>query len=163
MKFGKLVVIVSILGFLLSGCSTKSSIVPTSSNDRQIRIDAEAKLAEAAASISNSLTELASIEKSNQKTSKLRSPVDSEMVGMNQLTSIDWSGPVEPLVRKLAGLCNYQLKVLGTEPGIPVLVSITAKDMTVSDILRNINFQCASKANIEIYPASRIIELRYTK
>lgn len=161
MKLGNLVIIVSILGSLLIGCSTKSKIVP--SNNRQIHLDAEAKLAEAAVSISSSLTELASIEKSNQKTSKLKSPVDSELVGMNQLTSLDWSGPVEPLVKKLATVCNYRLNVLGTEPGIPVLVSITVKDMPVSDILRNINFQCASKANIEIYPASKVIELRYTK
>ena len=161
MKLGNLVVIMGVLGSLLIGCSAKPKIVPP--GGRQTRIDAEAQLAEAAASISDSLNELARIEKSNNRPSKLRSPADAEMVSMNQLTSLDWSGPVEPLVRKLAAISSYRLKVLGTEPGIPVLVSITARDTTVSDILRNINFQAASKANIEIYPASRIIELRYTK
>ena len=147
------------------GCSSRqrtySSCIKT--RDLSIKQEAESKLADAADSISVSLTELAAIEKSNQKKSKLRSPIDSEMVGMNQLISMDWSGPVEPLIRKIASICKYDVKVLGTELGVPILVSITVKNTSVADVLRDINFQCATKANIEIYPSSKIIELRYNK
>ncbi len=163
MKPRNLVLIVSILVSLTIGCSSKTKITPQGVHAKRSHLDTEARLANAADSISSALTELASIEKSNQGNSKLKSPIDAELIGMNQLTSVDWSGPVEPLARKLAGICKYKLNVLGTEPGIPVLISITAKNMTVADILRDINFQCASKANIEIYPASKLIELRYNK
>ncbi len=159
----KLLVTCAFLVLQLSGCSTESKLFSATGYDKRTQHDAEQKLAEAATSISKSLTELAAIEKSSRPKSKLFSPLDPQMIGMDQATSIDWSGPVEPLVKKLAGIANYRLKILGKAPGIPVLISISAKDTAVADILRDVNFQCASKANIEIYPASKIVELRYTK
>ncbi|MCL5261667.1 MAG: DotD/TraH family lipoprotein, partial [Gammaproteobacteria bacterium] len=82
---------------------------------------------------------------------------------MDKIASIDWSGPVGPLVKKIATASNYKLRVLGTPPAIPILVSISAKDTPLADILRDATFQCGNKANIVVYPASRTIELRYVK
>ncbi|EKE01726.1 MAG: DotD protein [uncultured bacterium] len=145
----------------LIGCATESKI-DIISNDKDLRT-ADVKLAATADSVSKSLKELAEIDRAIHPHAKLPCPIEPDMVGMGQLGSIDWSGPVGPLVKKIAEATNYKLKVLGTPPAIPALVSITAKDTPLADILRDAGFQCGGKANIVIYPASKIIELRYIK
>jgi len=152
------------LGILFaSGCSTEPKIHVASNYDKRSQHDAEVKLNEAAASVSRSLAELAEIERASHPQAKLPSPMDPDMIGMGQLASIDWNGPIGPLVKKIAGATKYKLNVLGTPPGIPILVSIAVKDVPLADVLRNANFQCGNKANIVVYPASKIIELRYTR
>jgi defect in organelle trafficking protein DotD len=145
----------------LIGCTPIPKIVAVS--DGKDLHTAETKLAITAASVSKSLQELAEIDRATHPRAILPSPVEPDMIGMGQLGSIDWSGPVGPLVKKIAEATNYKFKVLGTSPAIPILVSITAKNVPLADILRDASFQCGNRANIVTYPASKIIELRYTK
>lgn len=146
---------------LLAGCATEPKVAIISSNlGAQV---AETKLADAATSVSQSLQELAAMERAEHPRARLPVPVVPDQIGMGQLASLDWTGPVGPLVNKIAHASHYQVHVLGTAPAIPILVSITAKDTPLADILRDAGFQCGKKANIVVYPASRIIELRYAK
>ena len=145
----------------VTGCAGKSGFIV--SKTKLDSRDAETKLSTAAESISQSLQELAQISRTTQPRTQMRSPLEPDMIGMGQLGSIDWSGPVEPLVKKIAQVTGYKLHVLGTQPAIPILISITAKDTPLADILRDAEFQCGGKAHIVIYPASKIIELRYTR
>lgn len=158
--------LIFLLLLTLMGCSTApppdATSTPLIVNDLGVR-NAEMKLADAADSISQSLRQLAEIERATNPPARLASPADPKMIGMAQLVSIEWTGPVGPLVEKIAKVSHYRLRKLGTPPAIPVLVSISAKDTPLADILRDANFQCGSKANIVIYPASRTIELRYNK
>ena len=164
MEIGRRSWFIFFLFFLqLVGCARKEFIVTNSAGGRYSDISAEARLAEAAESISRSLATLAAIEKAAQPKAKLAPPNNSEYLGLDQLTSIDWSGPVEPLVKRLATVSKYQLKVLGTAPSIPILISIHAKDSSTADVLRDINFQCGTRANIAVYGAQKVIELRYMK
>lgn len=152
---------IALLAKFIVGCSTGPKVAIIS-NDKDLYAP-DAKLTTAANSVSNSLRELAEIDKAVHPQAKLPSPIEPDMIGMGQLGSIDWSGPVEPLVKKIAEATNYKFKALGTPPAIPILVSITAKDTPLADILRDAGFQCGRKANIVVYPASKIIELRYVK
>lgn len=145
----------------LTGCSTESKTAIIN-NDQDLR-SAGAKLTATAESINKSLQELAEIDRATHPQIKLPSPVEPDMIGMGQLGSIDWSGPVAPLVKKIAEATNYKFKILGSPPAVPILISIAAKDTPLADILRDVAFQCGSKANIVTYPASKIIELRYAK
>lgn len=149
---------------LLTGCS--SSSVPNNiaiiSNDYGVHT-AEVKLAQAADSSSQALEQLAEIERSNHPQAKLPQPIAPESIGMAQPTTVEWNGPVGPLVAKIAQIAHYKVHVLGTVPAIPPLVSISAKDTPLADILRDVGFQCGSKVNIVVYPSSKIIELRYAK
>ena len=147
------------LAVFISGCSTKPKIVMIG-NDTTTA-SAENRLATAADSVSGSLQELAAIETASHPKLALPSPTAPELIGMAQLTSVDWSGPVGPLVEKIAAAANYKVHVLGTKPAIPILVSISAKATPLADILRDAGFQCGDKANIVVYPASKIVELRY--
>lgn len=120
-------------------------------------------MADAALEISDSLRQLAEIERATHPQARLPSPPAAEIIGMNQLASVEWTGPVGPLVDKIAKATSYKLRVLGKQPAIPILVSISAKDTPIADILRDTTFQCGDKANIVVYPASKTIELRYAK
>ena len=82
---------------------------------------------------------------------------------MAGLTSIDWSGPVEPLINQIARAANYRVRVLGVPPAIPVLVTLYDKNRMLADVLRDVGYQCGRRATVVVYPESRVIELRYAK
>jgi defect-in-organelle-trafficking protein DotD len=77
--------------------------------------------------------------------------------------SVDWSGPVDELTMRIAKAAHYRTRVLGKAPAIPVLVSVRSEDKSLVDILRDIDYQAGQKADIHVYPNSRIVELRYAK
>lgn len=165
MKTGSFAIVICFLAVSLVGCNSEPKIRFTDSytNIEDDKRTAELTLNAAAASISKSLAELAEIERASHPHAKLLSPLDPDMIGMGQLISIDWSGPIGPLAKKIAEASRYKLKILGTPPSIPILVSISAKDTQLADILRDANFQCGNKANLVVYSASKIIELRYVR
>lgn len=123
--------------------------------------DAEIKLAEAAVSVSNSLNNIAEVERATHPCVCLPPPIDGNCIGLGFLASVDWVGPVEPLLRRIADASCYHVRVLGREPAIPAIVTINVKNTSFADILRNISLQIHKKACIVIYPRSRVIELRY--
>lgn len=119
------------------------------------------QLAEAAASVSDSLNDLAAIERATKPVSRvLVNPNDAQMPGA---ISLDWAGPVEPLLQRLASISGYKLRVLGTKPAIPVIITLTAKNTPLSYVVRDIDFQCGKKAQLILYPQAKVLELRYSK
>lgn len=122
-----------------------------------------ASLAEASYSVSRSIVDLAETAQAAHPLPDLAPPPSPATYGMGGLATIDWSGPVEPLVRQVARASNYRVRVLGTPPAIPVLVTIYTKNTMLGDILRDIGYQCGRRASVVVYPESRVIELRYAK
>jgi len=162
-SFTKTILFVSIALFLTGcGAAIPQPTVPYPSSLTPPADDASVELAETANSISQSLTDLNAMEKAvsppiNGKC--LPYPTSSDLY---QTASIDWSGPIEPLLRRIACMMpGYRLRIIGTRPAIPVLVTISAKNTPVGYILRDANFQAACKATVVTYPAIRVIELRY--
>lgn len=155
---------VAFLISFLTACSTTqnspSSITPSSISPNAD--DAAVKLAEAARSVSQSLNELKTIEKASHPSIKpLPYPTAS---GLEKISaSVDWSGPIEPLLQRIANLANYKLEIIGRRPAIPVLVTISAQTTPLSYIVRNADLQAGMKANIAVYPGIHTIELRYAK
>lgn len=160
----KIVIIIS-MSFLLAGCikryvsqpispSTLTGLPYTTNID-----DAEIKLAEAAVSVSKSLSNLSAIERAEHPCVRL--PCGFEGPDLCCLASVDWVGPIEPLLMRIADATHYRLRVLGREPAIPIIISMTARDIPFGDILRDISLQAHKKACVCVYPRSRVIELRY--
>lgn len=123
----------------------------------------ETTLAEASYSVSRSMVDLAETAQAAHPLPKLAPPPSPASYGMGMTTSLDWSGPVEPLLRQVAKAANYRLRVLGTSPAIPVIVTIYAKNVMLGDVLRDIGYQCGRRASAVVFPESRVIELRYAK
>ena len=147
-----------LLLFGLLGCATQQQCPP--SIDPQD--PATVQLAEAASSISRSLTELSAIQQVNTPTPHLCLPI-THACEMTNLVSVDWAGPIGPLVDRIGLMSHYRVRKLGNPPAIPVVISINAKDTPLADVLRDVAFQAGTKARIVVYSDRRIIELRYMR
>lgn len=153
-----------VLGGSLLGCSsalktntyTNASKVPYNSVVEQ-------ELVTAAKKIETSLSLLASAQEDNNVPLLNTAPLITPEGGMSGTADIDWTGPIEPLVRKLADMTDYKVKVLGNSPSIPIVVSISQEAAVIADILKNAGMQAGRRANLVVFPANRVIEIRYAK
>lgn len=155
MKKNLLIVRNTVLLVLLHACS--STMNPVYENDAHLTA-----LDEASYSISHALVDLSATAQAAHPHHVIP-PEDPAVYDMAIMTSVDWSGPVLPLIQQIAQVANYRVRVLGTEPNIPIVVTVNAKNEILGDILRNIGYQCARRAAIIVLPESKVIELRYAK
>jgi defect-in-organelle-trafficking protein DotD len=144
------------LPMMLSACTS----TPPASNSLD---HTEASLSEASYSVSRAISSLSETAQASRPLPQLDPPPNPASYGMAGLTSIDWSGPVEPLLKQIAQVTNYRLRVLGNPPAIPVLVTVYDKNTMIADIIRDIGFQCGRRATVVVFPDSQVIELRYAK
>ena len=150
--------ILLLIGILLAGCATKKQ---NDNTDEYIKT--RNSLAEASYSVSRSMVDLAEVAQASHPIQHVESPPDPANYGMGGTTTIDWSGPVEPLIRQIAQAADYRVRVLGTAPAIPVIVTIYEKNIKLGDALRDVGYQCGRRATVVVFPESRVIELRYAK
>ena len=149
-----------IVTLFVMGCHSTISKKPPINDPSD---DATIKLAEAAASISNTLDEVARVEKVIKpplKNNKLTIP---DAYSLHSRASVDWSGPIEELAARVANAAHYQFHVLGKRPSIPILISITAEDESLTELLRDIDYQAGIRADIYVFPNRQMVELRYAK
>jgi defect-in-organelle-trafficking protein DotD len=123
----------------------------------------DSSLSEASYAVSRSIASLSETAQAARPLPNLSPPPNPASYGMAGLTSVDWSGPVEPLIQQIANVTGYRMRALGRPPAIPVLVSVYDKNTMVADILRDVGFQCGRRATVVVFPESRVIELRYAK
>jgi defect-in-organelle-trafficking protein DotD len=152
-KFG----ILTFLSLLLCACAA-----PKQPKGYDIS-KSQASLAEASYSVSRSIVDLAETAEAAHPLPALSPPPNPASYGMAGLSSIDWSGPIEPLLKQIAIASNYRLRVLGTQPAIPVLVTVYSKNVMLGDVLRDVGYQGGRRASVVVYPDARVIELRYAK
>lgn len=148
-----------ITAILLTGCANTYKKPPVNSPSD----DASIKLAEAAVSVSDSMLEMAKVEKVIKHRKKDNLLTIPNAYNLQARASVDWSGPIEELTARIAKAAHFRFRVLGTPSAIPVLISITIKDQSLAEILRNIDYQAGKRAQIYVYPNSQVIELRYAK
>jgi len=154
MKMGLCTLITTLL--FLTACTssfTKNHEPPAS----------QQSLAEASYSVSRSIVHLGEIAQASHPLPVLDAPPSPSSYGMGGTTSVDWSGPIEPLVKQIAKAADYRLVVMGNPPAIPVIVTIYVKNVPLADILRDVGYQGGRRATVVIYPENRTIELRYSK
>lgn len=130
-------------------------------NDNYNSQSVEHQLVNSAKSIEKSLATLAASQEMHNIPVLNTAPLITPEGGMGYTADIDWTGPIEPLLKKIAAMTNYNLKVLGSPSPIPIIVSITQNKAIIADILKNAALQAGKRANIVVFPANRIIELRY--
>ena len=149
-----------IASLLLASCKTGIFKKPPVNNPSD---DATIKLAQAAVSVSDSMHEMARIEKAVTPPHKDNLLTIPNAYNLQARASVDWSGPIEELTYRIAKAAHYKVRVLGKVPAIPILISLTIKDQSLAEILRDIDYQARMKASIHVYPNSQVVELRYAK
>ena len=163
----KLILLIPTLLFLVS-CSSKRVVdlklkyIPANAVPAQITDEqAQDQVAEAATAVGHSMQELSAVQMTMHPPKHLQKPFNPQTIGMGKLASISWTGPVEPVLKKIAQATHYKLRVIDKRPIIPVLISLDVRNQPIAYILRNIMYQVVMKANIAVYPKSHTIELRY--
>lgn len=168
MKINNIIIIASAI--LIAGCTQSPprqqvnlhyvpvNKVPAEANNQ----DAQLQIAEAASSVGKSLQQLSAMQMAIAP--KVEVPdIDPKTTGMTQVASLDWYGPVLPLLEQIGKATGYQVKVLGNEPAIPIIISMSVNSQVMADILRNVAYQAHNKATISVNPAKRTIELQYIR
>lgn len=153
------IVMMFIVSAMLVGCAGTLRKPPVNNPSD----DATIKLAEAAVSVSDSMLEMARIEKVIIPPSKDNTLTIPNAYNMQARASVDWSGPIEELTARIAKAAHFKLRVLGQVPAVPVLISLSIKDVSLAELLRDIDYQAGRKADIHVYPNSQVVELRYAK
>jgi defect-in-organelle-trafficking protein DotD len=153
------IVMMFIVSAMLVGCAGTLRKPPVNNPSD----DATIKLAEAAVSVSDSMLEMARIEKVIIPPNKDNTLTIPNAYNMQARASVDWSGPIEELTARIAKAAHFKLRVLGQVPAVPVLISLSIKDVSLAELLRDIDYQAGRKADIHVYPNSQVVELRYAK
>lgn len=144
---------------VLAGCTTTYKKPPHNAPSD----DASIKLAEAANSVSDSMLQMARVEKVVTPPNKDNILTIPNAYNLQTRASVDWSGPIEELTKRVAKAAHYRVRVLGKEPAVPILISLDIQDESIAEILRDIDYQAGKKAFIHVYPNSQVVELRYAK
>ena len=122
---------------------------------------ASTQIAESAASISASLTALEAVEKANMAPKAAKLYPNVAKMDMPGVSSIDWNGPIEPLLRQIAKAAGYKFKVIGIAPITPIIVTIHEQQASNAEITRNAALQANNRATVQTNVASKTLELRY--
>lgn len=159
-KLASNIISVLMITLFLEGCSTPILKRPPINGPSD---DASIKLAEAADSISDSMLQMAKIEKvllPHDHDNKINIP---NSYNLQTRASIDWAGPIEELIDRIGNAAHYRTRFIGTQPGVPILINMNVKDQSLAEILRNIDYQAGNRAHLFVYPKNQVIELRYAK
>jgi defect-in-organelle-trafficking protein DotD len=148
----KPLVILSLAAIIGGCCSSKGNYQVS---------DVEYQLMKSAMSVEDSLRALAATQEVYAKNAINTDILITPQGGMGELASLDWSGPIEPLLERVGKMSNYRVKVLGPIPSIPLIITLSARERMIADILKDAGLQAGKRANLVVYPTSRIIELRY--
>lgn len=117
-------------------------------------------LAESAERASEALKTLASVEEK-------RTPVDSPAQisdappELRRAITINWVGPVEPLVEKLANRAGYSFMTYGNPPPTALVVNMDAYNTAVIDLMRDVGLQLGQKADLRVDANTKSVELHY--
>ena len=118
------------------------------------------QLASAVDRASASLQTLAAIEQKRTPAFSVSSVPDAPVQLMRTVT-LDWTGPIAPLVSQLANRASYKFQIQGNEPAVPVVVSVTAVEKPVIEILRDAGLQAGQRANVVVDAERQIVEINY--
>lgn len=118
------------------------------------------RLADAADRAAKSLEKLAAVESA-------RTPVDLPPLvagappELRRSITVEWAGPVEPLVQQLANRAGYHFQLSGSDPAIALIVEVTAFRKPIIEVLRDVGLQLGDRAQVHVDAQAEKIEVVY--
>lgn len=134
--------------------------VSRANNDRS-EIEYRNLLSETAMSSANAIQTLAEVERAAKPAVHRKPSPNPVKIGMDQMVTVDWVGPVEPILKSLAGKSHYRVNTLGQAPVVPILVNVNRQNAYLADIVQDLTFQIQNHAELTLNPSEKLIELRY--
>lgn len=150
----RLMSVVSVIVLLgQAGCASQPKAVE---EPDQVQL----KVSEAVTQVSKSMATLAQVEQASRGIYAANDRA-TPPPGMDKIVSVNWSGQLETIVRKMAERAGYKFKVVGKPPHIPILVGIKSKDVSIFEVIRNVSYQANSAADVNIKVDPKVVELTY--
>lgn len=159
----KTVLTVLLCGIIFSGCTANPESKFSDGAPQLVATpDAvSAMLAEAADRASVALETLAAVEYSRTPTPEI-APIHNAPTELRRAITVNWVGPIEPIARTLAERAGYNFAIMGTNPPVPIVVSIDAENRPVIDILRDIGLQLGLRGDVKVDSRQRVVEIHYS-
>jgi defect in organelle trafficking protein DotD len=147
----------SLLAIALNGCATNKAADVDPAMER---------LTDIAESILMHDKRLADIRAAQYVEEKGQLPAVSDtsmFPELNQHVSlgVDWHGPLDALVKRLASFCGYETRFLGDKPAGDVLVSVNTDYRRIIDILYDAGVKSGVRAHLTVKASDRVFEVRY--
>ncbi|MBI1215049.1 MAG: DotD/TraH family lipoprotein [Alphaproteobacteria bacterium] len=145
------------VSLLLAGCAVHPRV------DEQLVASPDPlglRMAAAVDKASAALQTLASVEQARNPALSIQA-VPYAPQELRRTMTVDWVGPIEPIMRRLADRAGYDLQVNGDTPPAPVVVTLNAKQKMVIDVLRDLGLQAGQRADVVVDPDHRLVELNY--
>ena len=146
------------MSLLVSACAQNFT-----NTNNQLAVEPDRVALQLASAVDRASTALQTLAAVEQK----RTPADSVMALPNapqqlmRTVTLDWTGPIEPLVRQLADRAGYRYMVQGDEPAGDVVINVTAVEKPVIEVLRDVGLQAGRRANVVVDGERQVIEVAY--
>jgi hypothetical protein len=151
---GKPVILVFIIAATAIGCAAHTQTKKTPETDPAITT-----LEQSAKQIEADLRQLVLLH-TDQKQGGLRAvlPKDGPL---GKKIVMQWNGPIEPAIKRIARAIRYKHKTIGTAPAAPITVKVDAVKEKAYNVLDSIGWQAANKAQLLVDPLKKQITLAY--
>lgn len=152
---------VLVVSILVAGCAARE-VPPITVSPSHV----DHKVAEAMQRAANANRAIAEIEAA---ASAPNAPAPAQLVPsgaklppeLNELVSVDWRGPLEPLLKGIADEIGFTLHVTGAAPASPVMVTLYRTEEPAWRVIRDAGTLATSEAAVILNPSEKRIEIRY--
>ena len=117
-------------------------------------------LAEAADKASNALETLAAVEQ-NRAPGIAVEPIHNAPPELERAMTVNWIGPPEQILKRLADRASYSYLTVGNRPPVPPVITLNAENERVIDLLRDVGLQLGVRADVKVDSIQKTIELHY--
>jgi defect-in-organelle-trafficking protein DotD len=117
-------------------------------------------MAQAADRASVAMETLAAVEQARSPGIAV-APIADAPPELQRAMTISWTGPVEPLAKKLADRAGYSFQSMGEAPPVPIVVTVNVENMPIIDIMRSVGLQLGVRADLKVDGSNRIVEIHY--
>ena len=133
--------------------------------DRQLVAEPDSvdlMLADAADRATRALETLAAME-TTQMPIKPVAMVPNAPQELQRAVTLEWTGPVEPLVEELTRKVGYNYGVIGSQPNLPIIVSLKVVNTPLINVFRDIGMQMGARGDLKVDANMRVIEIQYAE
>lgn len=166
----------SVLALPLVGCGKKEMIqedvfvpsyrVPASEENliRKALLDSAKSIDKSMQIYSASKSALSGQEATYESIRQANAKAKAVPVGLERRMSLNWDGgPVQPVLKQVERITQYEVRYLNTAPAYPITVSLRIEQKPVIDVLRAIEAQNSDSIKIDIMEEAKVIEVTYVQ
>lgn len=154
---------ISLLVFMAGSVAACSQDKPVRNDNPQLVASPDKvslMLANAADRASVALETLAAVEQARSPDIAV-APITNAPAELKRAVTVNWVGPVEPVAKKLADRAGYIFQSIGSQPPVPIVVSVDVENQPVIDVFRSIGLQLGTRADIKVDAGRRVVEVHY--